>query len=509
MDKKGKKNNIFLLVTLIILAIALLIGLTISVSYAIWVYSASQTTENTVVTDCFEIQYTDSDVINLSSAYPIIDSEAINLKPYNFTISNICKTGLSYSVNLEKLSSSTLDPTNIKIKLDNESIYTYGDNGTTTPILSEANSAIEIASGVLGPMSSKTYQLRLWVKSDAVTNDVKNKSFASKIAIKATLNKNATTVNLNANGGNVSSNTISATLNSAIGTLPTPTKENYVFAGWYLDDTYTNKVDETTIIENNNTTLYAKWIDNNLITYLTYLQTIDDTVVYDDTDAKNIRYTSANAKNYVYFNCSDYSDESTCELWRIVGIINGNVRLVRNEVLEQKYTFDEYAQYVNETPKMTNWGDTSLFEILNSTYASQILKTSSSYITDAAWPNANIINLDKLSASEAYKKEMTSKTFEYISLLSYSDYMYSMPSDYWNDEYSSNLSWMHLRLEMWLPTLNGESYVYNYANGLMSDIWGPAATSYVRPAIHLDPDVKIANLDTADGSFINPYKLTI
>ena len=39
----------------------------------------------------------------------------------------------------------------------------------------------------------------------------------------------------------------------------------------------------------------------------------------DDAD-KNVRYIGANPSNYVYFNCSDYTNPTadTCELWRII-----------------------------------------------------------------------------------------------------------------------------------------------------------------------------------------------
>ena len=50
---------------------------------------------------------------------------------------------------------------------------------------------------------------------------------------------------------------------------------------------------------------------------------ITDTTQFatDDPD-KNIRYIGANPNNYVYFNCSDYSNQSdsTCEKWRIIGV---------------------------------------------------------------------------------------------------------------------------------------------------------------------------------------------
>ena len=43
----------------------------------------------------------------------------------------------------------------------------------------------------------------------------------------------------------------------------------------------------------------------------------------DDPD-NNIRYIGANPNNYIYFNCSDYNNQSdsTCEKWRIIGVFN-------------------------------------------------------------------------------------------------------------------------------------------------------------------------------------------
>ena len=43
----------------------------------------------------------------------------------------------------------------------------------------------------------------------------------------------------------------------------------------------------------------------------------------NDQDS-NVRYIGANPNNYVYFNCSDYNNQtaSTCELWRIIGVFN-------------------------------------------------------------------------------------------------------------------------------------------------------------------------------------------
>ncbi|MGN1374121.1 MAG: DUF6273 domain-containing protein [Bacilli bacterium] len=48
----------------------------------------------------------------------------------------------------------------------------------------------------------------------------------------------------------------------------------------------------------------------------------DTTQIATDDAENNIRYIGANPNNYVYFNCSDYSNQSdsTCEKWRIIGV---------------------------------------------------------------------------------------------------------------------------------------------------------------------------------------------
>ena len=50
-----------------------------------------------------------------------------------------------------------------------------------------------------------------------------------------------------------------------------------------------------------------------------------------------IRYQGYNPSNYVYFNCSDYNNQTsnTCELWRILGVVDGKIKLVRNESIGQ------------------------------------------------------------------------------------------------------------------------------------------------------------------------------
>ena len=47
--------------------------------------------------------------------------------------------------------------------------------------------------------------------------------------------------------------------------------------------------------------------------------------------AGHIRYYGASPNNYIYFNCSNYSSQTstTCEKWRIIGYVDNKVKLIR------------------------------------------------------------------------------------------------------------------------------------------------------------------------------------
>ena len=66
-------------------------------------------------------------------------------------------------------------------------------------------------------------------------------------------------------------------------------------------------------------------------------------------DAGNIRYYGASPNNYIYFNCSNYSNQSssTCETWRIIGVFDGKVKLIRNENIgAMEYDNDKEDTYL-------------------------------------------------------------------------------------------------------------------------------------------------------------------
>ena len=89
-------------------------------------------------------------------------------------------------------------------------------------------------------------------------------------------------------------------------------------------------------------------------------------------DGGNIRYYGANPNNYIYFNCSDYSNQtsSTCETWRIIGVFNGKVKLIRGSQIG-KYSWDSSVINVNYGWGFNDWSQADLMKLLNSGYDSE------------------------------------------------------------------------------------------------------------------------------------------
>lgn len=82
---------------------------------------------------------------------------------------------------------------------------------------------------------------------------------ASDTTIYAHWSINTYTLYFNANGGNVSETSRSVTYNSSYGSLPTPTRSDHTFLGWFTEANGGTQVSNTTRIGNSNVTVYAHW----------------------------------------------------------------------------------------------------------------------------------------------------------------------------------------------------------------------------------------------------------
>ena len=98
----------------------------------------------------------------------------------------------------------------------------------------------------------------------------------------------------------------------------------------------------------------------------------DDTHKLMEDTAGNIRYYGASPNNYIYFNCSDYNNQtsSTCETWRIIGVFDKKVKIMRGSVIGA-YSWDSSASGTNSGYGVNEWSQADLMKLLNSGYDSE------------------------------------------------------------------------------------------------------------------------------------------
>ena len=111
---------------------------------------------------------------------------------------------------------------------------------------------------------------------------------------------------------------------------------------------------------------------NNSITYNTSpsVSLMNDRLggTTTDLDGGNIRYYGASPNNYIYFNCSDYSNQtsSTCETWRIIGVFDGKLKLIKGSQIGT-YSWDNKntSTGAENNSGKNDWTTARLMKLLN------------------------------------------------------------------------------------------------------------------------------------------------
>ena len=300
----------------------------------------------------------------------------------------------------------------------------------------------------------------------------------------------------------------------------------------------------------------------------------DITYQYDTTNnlmedvGGNIRYYGEKPNNYIYFNCSDYANQtsSTCEKWRIVGVFNGKVKIMRDMPIG-KYSWDNKGTTSGaETSDGKNeWPEARLMKMLNPNYDSELggslywnrkngtcysgktadntkecdmssigLKndTTKSAIADNIW-YIRSYNNGELYPNQIYRNEVVDGTIfnetrsttwtGKIGLISASDYLFASDFKICNEyanrypkNYSCSKNWIKdsftnvgTGVSGWLITpgpFNSSSVKYLITGTNALNSISANLEWYVSPTLFLNKDIDIS---TGNGTSDNPYQLKI
>ena len=312
------KNKKKIIIVVIVLAISLIGFSLLNSTYSLFYHEDVASNSDNYSTGLLSITATGKgDSISLTNTLPMSDAEGASTTAYTFTIKNI--GNLDYKFNVKLLStgdsSTTIDSQYIKVKVDN-------DPATT---LSSLSNSIIKNNITLSAGQSIDISIRVWLSSNTPNTQI-GKIFNSKIVT---------------DGQAVYTSTNKSVYDYWTGAAKT------------IADLYTSST-KTPVSLNNVTYQYDT--TNNLMADV----------------AGNIRYYGANPNNYIYFNCSDYKNQtaSTCETWRIIGVFDGNVKIMRGSQIGT-YSWDSSASSINSGYGVNEWSQADLMKLLNSGYDSE------------------------------------------------------------------------------------------------------------------------------------------
>ena len=271
----------------------------------------------------------------------------------------------------------------------------------------------------------------------------------------------------------------------------------------------------------------------------------------------NIRYSGLGDRNYVLFNCNTYPNTS-CETWRIIGVFDGKVKLIRNESIgtypwdNKDTTTGAEADYGSN-----DWTTARLMKLLNPGYTKESVNNSLYYnskggqcyagannaetpcdftytgikndttrnmIADAKWSLLGWLDEGvNVYADQSYKLENTSGTvytgnktswtgkiaLPYPSDYAYSAYLGKCTSTL--GEYSNCSSWMktifNSKTIALLTPIVSSSMVFHVVGGCL-DLGEPYAAldSEIFPTLYLNANVSIK---TGSGTLNSPYQLSV
>ncbi len=272
----------------------------------------------------------------------------------------------------------------------------------------------------------------------------------------------------------------------------------------------------------------------------------------------NIRYYGINPNNYIYFNCSDYNNQtaSTCEIWRIIGVFDGKVKIMRGSQIGTLAWDQDKNSDTSLTTYDNNWTTATLMELLNNKYYNGNTSGIVSYYSNSDGSTVSNLNMTSIGLKNDVTRNMidtetwhlggwfsalidTAKMYEYenstniytgrdltwdgkIALVYPSDYGYAVDFNNCSQTlYNYNLiyclknNWMYNIITNngnnvgWVLTPisnDGVSVWHVNSEGYMRNLHSSYLDSGVIPTLYLKQNIDISG---GNGNSSSPYQLKI
>ena len=482
---------------IVLIALSILIILVIAISISIAFMKSIDDGENITevsLSSCAKIKLNGSNSVNLTNSYPMSRNKGLQTTPYTFTVASYCDSYVGFNLYLAILENNTLDASNIHYIITNKGSKEALVEGILSG-LEEANftsaEETELKTGLNAnfikiykmfsnkvPLKGeRSYDLYLFV-DEKTEIDTSSKIFKAGIAIKSYDRVSGANVgDYCAKGEN---------LNSCISILA---------------DLY--KSDETLIYHHDGS--LANGIDDGSYRYAGAIDEVNNFVCFG-SDNENCPYNN---------------------LYRIIGVINGKIKLIRYDYATRDElgedgayagtsepksyykgnleTIDVY--YWNNLTKTNTWSESDLNKTnLNTNFINNIGSTWANKISMTSWMVGGSAYTDIISAipSLAYKNEIISPseniTYDAkIGVIYIHDYGLATIPKYWNitminfgADQTKYFDWLYIGHSDWAITkvYNTTTAFFIYGGGSVgtSDVY--SRVDGIRPVFFLNENVK-------------------
>lgn len=503
MSKKIKKlvNNKYFIVALVALLIVLVIG---TGTYAWLTWSSPNTTKLTVkIGNIADVIFDNGKEINTTSLAPVFTYDQGEKTSFS-----IVKRSTATSANIDY--TITLNITSIAAELKVASFKYVLLNGNQVVRQGDFSSAS--SGGAISLSSSKLTDTRadftfyIYIDGNTENNaNMMNKEFKA-------------TINVSASEG---SNTINAVQ--------------------HITNLYLNNKDYTM---QNGDVVYSIASSENLM--------MDKNGgITEEEDSGNLRYYGEYPKNYISFNCDAYPD-ANCEIWRIIGVFNGKLKIIRDEPISLTpvpMDFTGTAYWKNTTigkllsnvePDCSAYWNNTLGE--SCSVIADIHSYDGSFLTDLQ--NNYLKNSETKSMIASFPKYLYSMS-NFISSSNVLENFYQLATTMDNDStdgdiyvgimdiadygYTSDFSatcaaistmddiascgrqaWLYQSntdQEFFMNSDNGSALLLNSDGGISLGSTGDSGL--FRPVVYLNANVKFNDLSYGDGQDGLPYQIVI
>ena len=327
---------------LIILGVSLFILIGSGLTYAALTWATSNPINIGLTSGCFEINYTPGGAINNANVEVMNESTLISNNKFTITEGialTYANIGIKSTCSIEGYGSLYLNVTNLS-----NAFTTGSSKGSLKYAILNNTSSVSTPS--VSSLKGQSFDI---VKTGTITStgtiNILNRKLSNTV-------QNKYLIVFYIDGSKIGNDVIGST-----------------FAGNISADAHQGEIPYEGLAKliAKDTFKSTKTVTSNSVNYK-----YDDTHKLMEDTAGNIRYYGASPNNYIYFNCSDYSNQtsSTCETWRIIGVFDKKVKIMRGSQIGS-YSWDSSVSGTNSGYGVNEWSQADLMKLLNSGYDSE------------------------------------------------------------------------------------------------------------------------------------------